>query len=200
MKKTLLTLAICVASVATIYAQGTVNFASFGGGVNAPATSSLTGMRVEGTAFLAQLYFAPGVGASEDTLVAVLGTPAFFGTGSAAGYILTSTGGGTRSLTDGTTTVPGGGAATIQIRAWEAALGASFEEAMANAPANTDRVLGRSNLVDLNSTGNPAASPPVLAVNLVGLNPYMLMPIPEPSVLALAGLAAGALLLLRRRK
>jgi len=49
--------------------------------------------------------------------------------------------------------------------------------------------------------GNPAAQPPTPAPGLDGWNsPITLVPIPEPSMIALAGLGLASLLIFRRRK
>lgn len=53
----------------------------------------------------------------------------------------------------------------------------------------------------VNATANPAAQPPPIAPPLDGwTDNLVLTPIPEPSMFALAGLGAAALLIFRRRK
>jgi len=55
----------------------------------------------------------------------------------------------------------------------------------------------------LNPTGNPAANPPGLPANMSGWNASVgpvLLAVPEPSVIALAGLGLASLLIFRRRK
>jgi len=51
-----------------------------------------------------------------------------------------------------------------------------------------------------NPTGNPNSTPPGTPENLTGWTSPVLLSIPEPSTIALAGLGVGALLLFRRRK
>ncbi len=182
-------------AVTAVWGQGTVNFSTFGGGVNAPVADSL-GNRL-GPEVLAQLYFAPGMGAPEDTLVSITNAPASLGSGTAAGYVLFSTGGGVRVLTDGSITVPGGGAATVQVRVWDRSFGSTFEEAGATLIQNRDLcgAFGGSNLVNLSSTGDPNANPPLDPVFLVGLQPFYAFPpggscIPEPRSLVFLFAAA----------
>lgn len=106
--------------------------------------------------------------------------------------------GGTR--TTGAET-PAGTAGWFQVRAWELAYGATFEDAIA-APGQGGRVALRGQSSAFQSaTGNPNAQPPIAPVNLAtsGL-PGFAVDVPEPSVIALGLLGAGALLLLRRRK
>jgi hypothetical protein len=191
MKKLLLTLA-CGFVAVSIYAQGTVSFVTVGGGVNAPATNSLTSARVSGTAFLAQLFWATGASRPEDSLVAVSNAPAFYGTGSFAGYVVSASGGGNRILS-----VPGGTVVTCQVRAWDASLGSDWATALQNWLNDSTRtkVLGKSNLINATAT-----EPPTAPGSLAGLAAYFLVPVPEPSILALGILGGVGVLLLRRRK
>jgi len=51
-----------------------------------------------------------------------------------------------------------------------------------------------------NPLGNSAASPPGTPTDFTGMPAIVLVPVPEPSTFALAGLGAAALLIFRRRK
>lgn len=94
-----------------------------------------------------------------------------------------------------------GGPAFMEVRAWESAYGASFEEAIAAANMNGRPAFrGISNRFSVNATGNPNASPPGTPVPLSDLIPGFSVNVPEPSVIALGLIGAGALLVLRRRK
>jgi hypothetical protein len=192
MKKLLLT-AACGLVALSIYAQGTISFVTVGGGVNAPATNVLTSTRVSGTGFLATLFWASGAGRAEADLVPVADAAAWFGTGSFAGYIVSASGGGNRILPS----VAGGTVVTLQVRAWDASLGSTWEVAYQNwlNDSTMTKVLGRSNIINATATEPP--NPPGPMAGLLGFN---LVPVPEPSILALGILGGLGVLLLRRRK
>src|ERR1051326_4855386 len=154
-----------------LFGQGSVRFENAGAGLNAPITNSLTGLRVSGSGFVAQLYYAPGTSALESDLTSLAGVSPF---SSSPGYFF----GGVR-VTDANT--PPGSSATFQVRAWEAALGATFEEALANAPNYPNRVLGKSALF-VNPTGTAGAPATLSNLNGFSLDPVL---IPEPNLVSL---------------
>jgi hypothetical protein len=185
---------VALASVSTVaFAQGTVNFSTSLLGSNARVTKA-DGTFAGGSAFLAQLYAAPGT-AAESALVAV-GASVNFRSGVTAGYVQTS---GTTSL--GTTVDPvviisaaaAGGPVTVQLRAWDAAY-ATYE-----AASSANGECGKSALLSLAVTGNPNGSPPTIPVDLIGLQGFKMAVVPEPTALALV-LLGGAALLIRRHK
>lgn len=186
---------VVLASVSTVaFAQGTVNFATAALGTSAQVKTALGGLAT-GSAYMAQLYAAPGSGAAESALVPV-GVPVGFRTGINAGYVLQS---GTNpfggSAVNPVVTIDAaaaGGPVTVQLRAWDAA----FSSYSAALTANAE--LGKSALLSLSATGNPVGSPPTTPVALTGLTGFTMV-VPEPSTLALV-LLGGAALLIRRRK
>lgn len=205
MKKLILTAAALLA-VVSVHGQGTVNFANVASGVVAPITDSF-GRGVSNGLFRAQLYHGGGTSnnlAPEASLVPTLAT-GNAGSPNATPSMFQATAGRLVAMTVFTNPllIPGGGGGTFQIRAWEAALGATWEEALLNAPLNPNRTLGKSKLF-FNGTGDPNAVPPGLPSNLTGLGTsgggFILTPVPEPSTMAFGLLGIGALLLLRRRK
>jgi hypothetical protein len=134
--------------------------------------------------FYGQLYAAAGAGALEATLQPVGRPVTFRGNGdpdsSNAGYLL--------DLNPVAVTPTGGGAATVQLRAWTGA--EAYEIAAALALARTPGAgAGSSAPVDLETTGNPNSAPNV--VELTGLQGFTFFAgfinIPEPSTYALFG-------------
>src|SRR5262245_52422265 len=78
MKKLILTVALSVASVAA-FAQGTLNFANGGSGLVARVYDTDTTTGLAGSAYQADLFWAPGVVANSTALNA-LNLPATFST------------------------------------------------------------------------------------------------------------------------
>jgi len=182
MKKLLLLSGLMVAALGT-YAQGSLVAANFAPGVDAPVTNAMAApaVRASGSGFQAQVYIGPAgtTSASALTTNGVGGTTTPFQSGAGAGYFL----GGAR-------TIEGFAAAsviTVQVRAWATSAGANWESA----------VLGRgeSNLIQVTLGGG--ALPPA---NLVGLQGFNVIAVPEPSSIALGLLGLGAIVLFRRRK
>ena len=190
--KKLAIMAAAVFATVNIYAQGTVNFSNIGGG---GVTNSLTGARVvTGATFMVQLYYAPDSASApaDDLLMPLSGVATI---GPLAGIYS----GGVRTAP----VTPPGASAWFQVRAWEAAFGTSYEAALANGQAVGGRLAltGKSNTFKVN-TADPTLIPPENAASLIaaGLQGFTINAVPEPSVIGLGLLGAGALLLLRRRK
>jgi hypothetical protein len=177
MKNALLILSSLLAAVG-VFAQGQVNFAPRVVGVyDAPVfVTDVGGLRADGPAYLVQLY----AGATQGNLAAV-GAPLPFRTGAAAGY-WTAT-----AVT--INTVDATGNAFVQVRAWAASAGATYEAALASGLN-----FGTSN----NLMVKPTVAPDVPAT-LTGLTSFAISTMPEPSVIVLGALG-GLALLLRRRK
>lgn len=182
MQKSLtLVLAVVTASF-NLRGQGTVGFGTVGSGpngsVNAPATNSLTGMRLTGTSYQAQLFYDdPRTDADDTSLTPVAGI-ATFNTGateSARGYITGSTGGGTRTLGG----VPGGAAVRVQIRAWQTSLGADYATAYQNWLVSDGTLVLGNTPIFVVTTGNPPFVAPSV---LTGANPgWFLFPAMPPA-------------------
>ena len=187
MKKLILTVALGVACVSA-FAQGQLNFANFGSGANAPVYDTDGTTKLAGTAFQADLYWAPGT-VTDSTVLTALGQPANF---ASSGYFL----GGSRTIAG----QPGGSTITGQVRVWDTADGSSWAAAVAAGQGGslTARV-GESVLFQISLATVPPNTPP----SLTGLNGqplFKLNPVPEPSALALAGVGLAGMLVLRRRK
>lgn len=177
MKKLLLVTVLMVASVAA-YSQGTLNFANFvtvtppGISVNAPVFNVDGTTRLAGSQFQAILYGGPNANSLQ-----AMGSALGFSTGAGAGYFI----GGQRIVT----TVPGNTTAVLQVRAWDSLSGLTWD---------TATIRGESPLLNL-LLGQAPATPP----NMVGLQSFNLVVVPEPSTIALAMLGAAALFLRRRQ-
>jgi len=205
----LLVAAAVTLSAVVSYGQGSINFNNAAVGVKITDKNGVNvGSTVagDGTNYFAQLYWAPGTVTDMNLLNPVAGALVNFRSLANGGSIQVS---GTTSLgtviTTTAYTVPTptpGGIATFQIRAWYGGgsvytsyyNGTTFNGANLNGLAQ----YGFSNLITIQTgdTTPPAATPP----NMVGLQTFQLVPVPEPGTLALAGLGAASLLLFRRKK
>lgn len=187
MKKLILSAALGLAC-ASAMAQGTLNFANGAAGLQAPIKDA-TGAGLSGAAYMVDLFWAAGT-VTEASSLAALGSPSGFSTVTAqAGYFF----GGQRSIPG----QAGGSTITVQVRAWAATAGQTWDQAYAYAAAHsTEALVGMSGLFQVQL----ATTPPGTPTNLGGLTSFSLVPVPEPSTLALAGLGAAALLIFRRRK
>jgi hypothetical protein len=188
--KKLALLAAFLAVGAMAYGQGTfVMTNKKGTTLDAPVLDA-SGAKLAGADYLAQLYAAP-VGSVD---FKSYGTAVPFRTGSAAGYFSDAT-----AVDVG---VAAGSKVDVQIRAWRAAAGTSYEAAALAAASATGNYGASATIPSLATGGGfDANGIPILPNNLIGLQGFSLTGgvIPEPSVLAL-GLLGAAALVLRRRK
>ena len=192
MKKVLVLAAAMFASI-NMFAQGTVNF----GNNNATAViNSVTGAKiVAGNSFTAELWYAPDTGSVPAAAAMAPIAGARTGISPIAGLIT----GGTKMTPN--TTAPGV-TAYFQIRIWETAYGADWATAQTTVLNGRNAIAGSSDIIKV-TTGNPGAIPPGTPGSLVtaGLKSFNVIQIvPEPSVVGLGLLGAGALMFLRRRK
>ena len=113
-----------------------------------------------------------------------------------AGVRLPGVPGGTVPI-DGIT--PAGGNAWFQVRAWERAYGATYEEALAQPFVCP--LVGTSNIIKVD-TGDPTTVPGgTPGVMFPALKGFYVIPCPEPSAFGLSAVGGlGLLLLLRRNK
>jgi len=146
--KVMLTGLLCFASL-NVKAQGTVHFA---GNNSTRIINGLTGLPVTAAdGVKAALYWSP------------LGSNKFVQIGTAVDVGVALPGvfiGGTRSAGPET---PGGGRAQFQVRAWESAYGATYEEAL--SAYQRGPLLGQSEIIEMptgNATGIPPTPPAVL--------------------------------------
>lgn len=185
--KKLLLLAGIVAFTTSVFAQGTVNF-------NNTSTTLITTNRggITGTAAAGQVTYellvAPnGTSSGPINQGDVLGQWALVSraTGNVAGRIF----GGTQT----NTLTSAGGPMAVMVRAW--LNGGSYD---------TAEGWGHSTILQLATSGNPNAAPPGTPAALFGpglLQGFeVIVPVPEPSSIALGLLGLGAIALIRRRK
>jgi hypothetical protein len=177
MKKLLVTLAAVLVSVST-FGQGTILFNNrVTPQVDAPVS------RPDGTGagagVNAQLFLVTG----GSTYTALSPATTFRTTSAAAAFYV--------QQPAAAVTVPGvaaGQSATIVMRAWEGAVGSSYDTAL---------LRGQSQPITITLGGVPAVGAPIQDAVLTGMQPFAL--VPEPSTMAL-GLLGAAALLYRRRK
>jgi hypothetical protein len=194
MKRTLILIAAATLVSASALAQGYVTFSIIG----APITNSLTMMPVAaGTAFRAALYLIPDqleapTLADFDRRSVIL--PPFSGAFLPGGFFNA----GRRTAPDGN---PSGVFPWFQVRAWETAFGSSYEAARDNRQPQGGRLalIGTSNIFRVGPLGGTLIATPGLIYNN-GLKGFILVPVPEPSVIGLGILGVGVLLLLRNHK
>lgn len=178
--KRLLFVAALMAATAGAFAQGTANFANKVAAVNLDApVLNVDGSKLAGAAYLAQLYV------NNAGTMSPVGASAF--PFKVNGY-----------FSGGEVTIPGtavGGSALVEVRAWAASGGTSYEAALASGAAS-----GKSEAFTISGLGGSAAgAPPATPANMVNMKGFQLQAIPEPSTIALGALGAFALLAFRRK-
>lgn len=158
-----------------------------GAGVNAPVYNP-DGIPLQGAGYLAELWG----GAASNSLAPTISLEQGFPRGIVPfrsdfpGYFTGAAG----IVAD----IPAYGYAWLQVRAWDAGLGGTYEEVEALGMGG----YGESSLFYAQGY-DPLRDPPDLPAPLIGLQSFSLRPIvPEPTVFALASLGAAALLVLRR--
>lgn len=161
----------------TVLAQGQIAFRNryMDGGLDAPVFGVNCQRGLEGAAYLAQLYW----GRDADRLAPV-GEPSTFRAGGGAGYFFPRI-----------VRIPGVAETPVfvQVRAWEASAGSSFEEAVGSGGKH-----GWSNTFSVTPVAPPGGPP----AELVGLQSFCLIPEPPAGVLGFLG--AGALWLAARTR
>ena len=179
----------CFITASSSFGQATFGFFNYVDGVlDAPVFDS-NGLRLNGTDYVTMLYGGPTV----DSLI-----PAYAGSQIMAPVPFTyrpDLGGGyfARGGAVEIDTVPGGGMAWLQVRAWDARLGATYEDVVALGIGG----YGESGLFQKQG-GNPDLGVPTPSEPLIGLQSFSLLEmIPEPNTFALVLLGFG--LLFRRR-
>jgi hypothetical protein len=187
MKKIVATLAVSLIAATGLMAQGTVEFDNLiaGNVVTSPkifAPGGITGLN-DG-------YRAELLGGADAGSLTVLGSALpFFSTASGGAGFLNTASGALRTVAG----VAAGQVATFQVRAWRLSDGATYAAAAA-APGGH---YGTSTVFTQSLGGSPAGAPPITPPKLTNLQSFTL--VPEPSVIALAVLGAGALFFRRKK-
>jgi hypothetical protein len=177
--------ALCTSAPGPAIGQGVIVFSTFGQPPNGRISDGRTAQPLAGTNWLAELYWAAGLDRPAASL-APAGAPLTFRTDGGAGYVDNG-----HDPDSGLRVLPGtqpGDPFTFQVRAWNAVAGTSYEQ----AASSLDGVVGASNV--LNGTAGSSEAP----ATIVGLLPFSVEPVPEPSALAM--LATGLTLLVAHRR
>lgn len=164
--------------------QSTFVFRNKYGGVNAPIFDAM-GTPLAGPQYYAELYggvasnsLAPATTVDSSAVRVIVP----FLSGVNAGYILSS-------QVAVAWNAPPGGFAWLQLRAWDASLGATFEDVMALGLGG----YGESELFYAPG-GDPTLLPAGTPLPLTGLQSFSLRPaVPEPSAAAVLGLGVASL-------
>jgi len=212
MKKALV-IALMAACAQGAFAQGSVNFVNNVTGVfksliydvnpaardvqqkgqsasDLPTGSTVYGgAALAGTGYTVQLWWADGTVTDASTLALANNATSSFRTGGAAGIWT-----GTTATLPGE--VGGGGThVTAEIRVWDNQGGTLGTWASASQLFGTGLKHGTSGLFGIDNIGGGTATTP----NMVGLQSFSLISVPEPSTIAL-GIAGGLGLLFMRRR
>lgn len=184
MKKLIITASLMIAAAAS-FGQGQLIFAN---NAATSITNSLTGAATPGSAAQDDAQVALYVGNVGDSVGSLTLTGPVTNCFSAGRFS-----GGTRTLTGWTGTIQ------LQVRAWLATtVYPSYEAAVAAAlGGDASVVVGVSSPFSFATTQSPTL-PNSIAGN--GLDAIRLIPVPEPSSIALGLLGLGAVALFRRRK
>jgi len=227
MKKLILTTSLVALVAASSFAQGTISFKTSVAKdpvvfATDSTTASLAYVATDGTAgsfgTVNYIIYAAPTGTVAPTTGAQ-GTPLTFGAGWTAVPVSSPVYGGAGLISAQTITLPAsaslpGSAAEVEIVAYTGTLanptlygyaGESFNGGQSFTFGGfSGLVSGNPALEWVNPTGNPAGSPATpgaIPTQAAGLGALVLLPpVPEPSTIALGGMAAAALLAFRRRK
>jgi hypothetical protein len=169
---------VAIATCAALGQEGQVSVSNYSvvAGIDAPVFDADCVTRLAGNAYLAQLYCG-----KEPTALSPVGLVTRFRVGVNAGYMVPLI-----------VTIPEnyGSPVFVQIRAWEAASGASYEASVASGGQH-----GISNILEV----RPVVPLPPPA-DLVGLQSFCLVPEPAPRELLLVGGLVCALAWKRHRR
>lgn len=202
--KKLLTLAIIGATAVGAFAQGVIGINTAGANAYVRFSNTVASAWASGNSYMMGVYWADSaatLSGGGGTLIANGGTNgtglAIFTSGVGAGYVAASTFGGNRTISE-----RAGAPIFVQLRAWSAGY-SSWTEAGASGLGN---VLWTQNGPITSATPTATSSTPVSPVlwapGSSSSNPFVvsLVPVPEPSVIALGVLGLAGALFIRRRK
>jgi len=204
MKKLTTIAVVALAVCGSAFAQGTLTCVNNAATVIQTDTSAISGNAKSNSAagsVKLQIYYVPETGAFASTAPAAINASGVLGPWVALGATesLIAPGrfsSGTRSTGN---EVTGGASVWLDVVGW---LGSYADLATALAQS-APPVVGFSGVWS-NVTGAPNGAPPTnpqpLVLGPTGFNGLTVAPVPEPSTIALGGLAAAAFLAFRRRK
>jgi hypothetical protein len=177
------------------WSQGSIQFANFV--VPNLVSNSITGRPVEaGTKFQVALYFAPDGVVDEEEFVQLGPSVGFVEPGRFAG--------GTREVPG----VDGGAYAMFQVRAWEAAFGSTYEEAISNRNPQGGRLAlaGETGIMRVQPGFGTLPPAPLVGGNVEAVvgaplrEGFILTVVPEPAPALLWLIGMGALAVYASRR
>jgi hypothetical protein len=215
MKKTLLVAVAFIAGAASVFGQGAIVWGNSPTGFRAPIygpqtgdpTASVSGQSSLGTPAGATVYTGPLLSGAGFTFAVFAGPSSVVDPNSLSFLVSTTfrTAAGNALpaglVSGGTITIPGiepGQAAKFQIRVWDNQGGTIL-----NWSQVTPAVLsGTSPMITSGGLGgiDPVTGGVVTTPATIGWTSFNIHGVPEPTTLALAGLGAAAMLIIRRRK
>ena len=202
--KIFLLAATAILATLSLYGQGTASGTLSFTSIGAPDDKRVwvmntvflaDGVSRAGAGYSVALYWGPAGTTDDRNLIQIGASTSLLGTtGGAATSPVGSYFGGGRTITGQAVNGP---VLAFQVRGWTTSAGSTYDQALIN---NASRI-GKGPVFDM-KTKNPTDATE-LNPNLwqaPGYNGFLLTTIPEPSVIALGLLGAGALWMLSRRK
>jgi hypothetical protein len=191
-KATILAAAVLALASASSFAQGTISFLNTTTTLVTTNSGQSTGNATSAMGIKIQLFYQPDTGGSAPTAFSTLGAAGNWESLGSAGLTV----GSPLAGRFGPSTLTTGTDVAAQGNVWLMAVAWNGGEATYGAITVPATSYAGYSAVWSQATGGGANGP----VSTTGFAGLQLLPVPEPSTIALAGLGAASLLLFRRRK